>query len=1090
MKKQLTTILLVVTALLCLVNMASCDGKLTVKFSANGGVFSDNSTEKTTTVDKNATLDEVEQPTKQDYYFEGWSTSSTENNFWNFAEDKVEKDLTLYAVWSSTPVSEDNKISYAVNVKTAGGMPMAGVTVYANYLLDGDYTVEDFAETDAEGTAYLRVDKFNEYTVQLEDIPDGYNVEESYELNADLNIVLESQLLPSDYSPGEPLQLGDVMYDFTVKISDKDEYFTLSEALKNNDAVIINFWFSTCTPCMQEFPVMENVLYTMGKVENEGETPTELYKDKIGFIGLSQQDDAYSINSFKNGVSGLNELDLAYDGLGITTDFNITNFPTTVVIDRYGVIALIEVGALVADRPWQIMFDHFIGDDYKQQLVADIDDITPPQKPTYEPLTSEEIADVFENADFDLDLEYTHIDKDSTDESNELSWPFIIDKFNEEDVIRPSNSGIGNSYSMLITEIPLKAGEAIAFDYFAKTELGADRLVVLVDGHDIYAISGISEAWKTCYAYVADEDGTYEIAFAYLKDGTTDVEGDTVYMKNLRKVAVENIDEATYIYREAATKQDPDYSYIYHEFVNVVLGDDGYYHVGSKDGALLLADIMGYTLFSNSKTVYDIYNNETLPYADELLKYFSYASNSAVSGVVPVTKDLREMLEKIAVGFGSLDPDEEGYENEWLKLCYYYAAYPESAPQKEDPIKGLSTFSAYETILGGPEYNGSNVEEAFPNSVYYDRVIMPRGLLFAFEPTVSGTYVVTSYTEKPEAAEPDSGDGSEEDTAQAMVYEVSGWIFREKDVENKSEWLVSDNVARNIVDVSGCQMVAYLEAGQTYYIDIAFYDVYTTGEIRFRVEKFGDAAEGYYRFSLASPGYFTYNESTSGAVNKIIAGGVNAKLEADGYYHEAREDGRLGSVLYADFTQFTNIFGNKAIYSANPDISDLIKSDAFDFSRTEEDQYILNFIEKHYKNGAISKEKAVELAKAEMREMWEDSYEGYNALLKIDEVCEIFIAGTGKYHGDGENLTEAIRAYIPKIIGVGSTVYRVNKDGTAMEEYVITDANDPMIGCVAVDENLAKILQQLMDKYTFDGVDNSWTKLSYYWQYFCAATPI
>ena len=36
-------------------------------------------------------------------------------------------------------------------------------------------------------------------------------------------------------------------------------------------------------------------------------------------------------------------------------------------------------------------------------------------------------------------------------------------------------------------------------------------------------------------------------------------------------------------------------------------------------------------------------------------------------------------------------------------------------------------------------------------------------------------------------------------------------------------------------------------------------------------------------------------------------------------------------------------------------------------------------------------------------------------------------------------------------------------------------------GCVVVDERLAEILQLLMDKYTFEGVDNSWIKLCYYY---------
>ena len=49
---------------------------------------------------------------------------------------------------------------------------------------------------------------------------------------------------------------------------------------------------------------------------------------------------------------------------------------------------------------------------------------------------------------------------------------------------------------------------------------------------------------------------------------------------------------------------------------------------------------------------------------------------------------------------------------------------------------------------------------------------------------------------------------------------------------------------------------------------------------------------------------------------------------------------------------------------------------------------------------------------------------------------------------------------------------------------LISDENPELEGCIPVDKQLADILQQLMDKYTFAGVDNSWTKLCYYYQYF------
>ncbi|MBO5101064.1 MAG: hypothetical protein J6C39_00850, partial [Clostridia bacterium] len=96
-----------------------------------------------------------------------------------------------------------------------------------------------------------------------------------------------------------------------------------------------------------------------------------------------------------------------------------------------------------------------------------------------------------------------------------------------------------------------------------------------------------------------------------------------------------------------------------------------------------------------------------------------------------------------------------------------------------------------------------------------------------------------------------------------------------------------------------------------------------------------------------------------------------------------------------------------------------------------------------------------------------------DATYKVNEVLQ------GIYHGTGEDLTSAISVYLDKVITVG---YNEILDETIEE-------GDVRIGTVIVDEDLAELLTKLMDKYTFEGVENSWTKVCYYTQYFCAETP-
>ena len=60
-------------------------------------------------------------------------------------------------------------------------------------------------------------------------------------------------------------KLGDKVEDFSVTLSDGST-FTLSEALTEKKAVLLNFWASWCSPCKLEMPAM-NEAY--GKLSDE-----------------------------------------------------------------------------------------------------------------------------------------------------------------------------------------------------------------------------------------------------------------------------------------------------------------------------------------------------------------------------------------------------------------------------------------------------------------------------------------------------------------------------------------------------------------------------------------------------------------------------------------------------------------------------------------------------------------------------------------------------------------------------------------------------------------------------------------------------
>jgi hypothetical protein len=253
--------------------------------------------------------------------------------------------------------------------------------------------------------------------------------------------------------------------------------------------------------------------------------------------------------------------------------------------------------------------------------------------------------------------------------------------------------------------------------------------------------------------------------------------------------------------------------------------------------------------------------------------------------------------------------------------------------------------------------------------------------------------------------------------------------------------------------------------------------MYEVGYISFNIDYMGKT---YDLFRLAAPPLFTYllddngdliYDANGNIVSELISGGISVVLDEDGYYRHdlgKDEDGNqiYGSYIYAEFTGITAVISKSIatvpVYNAdgtvkrdeNGDIvyaKGLIDSGAFNFTINEYDEYILRYIEQC--GGDL------EATDAKLHEIWAESYDAYATIYKLEEIYDAY-RGLGNYHGNGNDETEAIRAYLDKMI-----------------------SNGKEDGCVKVDAELARLLQLLMEKYTFKGVEDSWLKLCYYYQY-------
>jgi len=228
---------------------------------------------------------------------------------------------------SSSDVSAvivDGKTDYTVSVKSLGGVALSGITIF----IYADEALEDLAGygiTDENGIAIINLKVASGYRVVLSDPPEGYVTEASYGFTGtSSNIVLTSRVIEDTDLSDVTYTLGSVMHDFTVTDPEGNSY-TLSELLKEKDMVMLNFWYTTCSYCVAEFPYMDEAYNN--------------YKEDIEIIAMNHYtaDSEDEVSEFK-ATYGLT-FPMVKENLGMQNAFNLQGYPTSVFIDRYGVIA-------------------------------------------------------------------------------------------------------------------------------------------------------------------------------------------------------------------------------------------------------------------------------------------------------------------------------------------------------------------------------------------------------------------------------------------------------------------------------------------------------------------------------------------------------------------------------------------------------------------------------------------------------------------------------------------------------------------------------------------------------------------------------
>lgn len=681
---------------------------------------------------------------------------------------------------------------YVINVLSAGGLKLNNVKVSA-VNANGQKVKSGISK---DGKIELNA-ALGEYTLEVDEstLPAGYYLDGStYKTNPEkreeVTISIPSRVIEQTATGTTQYAVGDVVHDFTLtdyraSIEDgyKDKQYKISELLKTNKAVVLNFWYPDCVNCTAEFPALQRAYAASRGVEVLGIcTPSYVDKD---------------IANYKN--QHANDFNLTFpmgiDRSGIATKFGVNAWPVTVVIDRYGLVAYREEGAQPNFSAWKSLFDNFTADDYKQNLISGgtpggTPGTTSPDRE--KPNVDMPASSVMEKAANGIGFEAHY----SADTKDEYAWPWTNGTDADGNTyIMTTNKGKSNSYSTVYVNFSLKQGDMLCFDYRVSSEKNSDFLYVLLDNVLINGEGWSGETgWVSKSVYVADRQKNCELTFIFQKDSGDPDDGtigeDVAMIRNLHVETVSDESAPLDIMRECVSGEFNEGEGRYSYYVTPVMGDDGFYHKGSKDGPIIYMTINNITPWSAVHTTDNHFEADgtslfaTLYYMS-FYKYSKTVENGdggiesftvnmggkdysaplvayhhmldmleAPYYLMPVTKQLYDWANAFITEY-AYEQGTATHENEWLEFCYYYDHYGSLHPdgkckQFNDETKGLTIYNCDEVfekddarLSTSPAYN----EKSGKNTATIKYPLAnPNGVYYKFTPKETGVYQIRDYS--------------------------------------------------------------------------------------------------------------------------------------------------------------------------------------------------------------------------------------------------------------------------------------------------------------------------------------------------------
>ena len=267
--------------------------------------------------------------------------------------------LSTLLVGCGQKPATDTKVDYQITVVAPDNLPLENIKVFV-------YEDQSLAElvcvatTDTDGNISFTEMQSEDFVAVLKEVPAGYDIEDIYSIETDQTVIqLDSRPLTKEEMQNLRYDVGDRLPDFEITDCTGATH-SLYQLLETKKAVVLNFWFIGCQPCKLEFPYLQEAY--------------EAYADQVAFLAMNPIDGTDdTVRAYQQ------EQQLTFPMANCDENWQfmleLTAYPTTLILDREGYIAVSHTGMFTDSSLLKNALAYFTQEDYQQSFFEAMEQI-------------------------------------------------------------------------------------------------------------------------------------------------------------------------------------------------------------------------------------------------------------------------------------------------------------------------------------------------------------------------------------------------------------------------------------------------------------------------------------------------------------------------------------------------------------------------------------------------------------------------------------------------------------------------------------------------------------------------------------------